>query len=63
MNKFDIKNIERLDNPKRRKEMPPVDARLSEEEMLNILKSLGFLLIDKIDINNKHYGLKFKINN
>lgn len=39
---------------------PPVDERVSKDEVKNLAESLGFTFLDEVNINTEHYGLKFK---
>jgi ubiquinone/menaquinone biosynthesis C-methylase UbiE len=40
---------------------PPLDDRVSEEEIKELCSSIGFKFIDKINMTENHYGLKFKL--
>lgn len=36
---------------------PPMNHRIAEEELLNILNNMNFKVIEKIDISNEFYGI------
>lgn len=40
---------------------PPIDERISKEEMIEIHVSSGFQLSEEVPVNNEHYGLKFSL--
>ena len=59
MHKFDPKNLERLDNAIRRQNMPPVEERVSIEEIKALCQKINLPFIGEISINCEHYGVKF----
>lgn len=50
-----------IDWEKKEMEMgPPLQERISREEMKSLCSEVGFKLIQEIDISSTYYGLKFK---
>lgn len=39
---------------------PPISERISSDEMIKFCNEAGFNLVEKVEINENHYGLKFK---
>ncbi|SEF63932.1 Methyltransferase domain-containing protein [Caloramator fervidus] len=42
---------------------PPFDHRISKEEVIEIFKTMGFELIEDLEVSKHHYGLKFTLSN
>lgn len=40
---------------------PPVNERMSKEELTSLAESLGFTFLEEVNINVEHYGLIFKL--
>jgi ubiquinone/menaquinone biosynthesis C-methylase UbiE len=40
---------------------PPVNERVSKEEVRNLAESLDLVFLEEVNINTEHYGLKFKV--
>lgn len=38
---------------------PPIDHRISQEEVIELFKANGFKLLEHIEVSPHHYGLKF----
>lgn len=50
-----------IDWEKRQMELgPPVHERISKDEMLELCDNAGFTLVEVVEINTNHYGLKLK---
>lgn len=39
---------------------PPVNERVSKEEVKELAESLDFTFLEEVNINSEHYGLIFK---
>ena len=40
---------------------PSVNERISKEEIKSLVEPLKFTFLEEVNINNEHYGIKFKI--
>lgn len=38
---------------------PPIDHRISQEEVIELFQSNGFKLLEYVEVSKHHYGLKF----
>ena len=39
---------------------PPINERISKDEMIEFCSKQGFLLTDTLDVSASHYGLKMQ---
>lgn len=50
-----------IDWEKRETKMgPPIDERISRDEMVELCSQAGFSLLENVEINDNHYGLKLE---